>query len=309
MVEIFITETNNNSLQKSQITKGVWIDVTAPEPHEIDLLVEHTGVKREFLFHPLDLDEQARIDQEGDQILIIVDIPYSESDQDFYTVPLGIIIVRDEFIITVCSVQSPVIEDFKREKVKGFFTYKKTRFVFQLFQQIASYYLKYLRMINRKREQIESILHQSMKNEEIFNLLDLEKSLVYFTTSLKANELLMEKMLRLKILNMYEEDKDVLEDAIIENKQAIEMAHIYSNILSGMMDAFASIISNNLNIVMKFLTSVTLVLSIPTMVASFFGMNVSIPMQNYPHAFLMTIILSLLLSVLLAIYFRKKDLF
>ena len=162
---------------------------------------------------------------------------------------------------------------FVNRRVREFYTFKKTRFVFQILYRNAASYLRYLRIIDRKSDQIEEKLHISQKNSELIELLELEKSLVYFTTSLRSNEVVLEKLLRTERVKKYPEDEDLLEDVIIENKQAIEMANIYSGILSGMMDAFASVISNNLNIVMKFLATVTIVLSIPTMIASFFGMN------------------------------------
>ena len=157
---------------------------------------------------------------------------------------------------------------------------------------------------------IEHELHKSMKNKELIELFDLEKSLVYFTTSLRSNEMVLEKMLRLESIKKYPEDRELLEDVIIENKQAIEMANIYSNILNGTMDAFASIISNNLNIVMKTLTSITIVMSVPTMIASFYGMNVEgMPLANMPHSFFIIISMSFIISVLIAIFMIKKKLF
>jgi magnesium transporter len=313
MVEIFRTNPTTNEFYQAPIEKGVWINLISPTEEEIDLVVKETGVMREFIYHSLDVEERARLDQEDGQFLIIVDIP-SEGDDgylEYVTIPLGIIVVRDEFIITVCSEGNLILDKFKNNKFRGFATYKKTRFVFQIFHTVAEFYLRYLKYINRKTDIIEKKLHQSMKNEELFNLLSLEKSLVYFTTSLKSNEIVMEKVLRLKLLNMYQEDEDVLEDAIVENKQAIEMAHIYSNILSGMMDAFASVISNNLNMVMKFLTSITIVLTLPTMVASFFGMNVELPFNfgEYDHAFMAVIFLSFLISTTAAVILAKKKLF
>jgi magnesium transporter len=185
----------------------------------------------------------------------------------------------------------------------------KTRFVLQLLSLISTYYLSYLKKINRKTNQIEKELRQSLQNQELFSLLNLEKSLVYFTTSLKTNNIVTEKLLKSQYLKMYEDDQHLLEDVIIENKQAIEMAEIYSSILSGLMDAFASVISNNLNHVMKILTSITIVLSFPTMIASIYGMNVPLPYQNHPHSFTVLMILSLALSSITAIIFWKKRFF
>ena len=173
----------------------------------------------------------------------------------------------------------------------------------------ATYYLQYLRHINRMSDKIENELHKSTKNKELIELLSLEKSLVYFSTSLRGNEIVLEKMLRIDAIKKYQEDTDLLEDVIIENKQAIEMAKIYSDILGGIMDVFASIISNNLNIVMKFLTSVTVVMAIPTMVSSMFGMNVAVPLANNPHAFSLIIFISFAISLALTIIMMKKKLF
>jgi magnesium transporter len=217
--------------------------------------------------------------------------------------------VTEECFITISLVENPVIMDFINKKIKGFFTYKKTRFALQILFHISTYYLRYLKQINRKTDDIEKELHQSMKNEELYAFLSLEKSLVYFTTSLKSNKIVLQKMLRLNHLKMYEEDKDLLEDVIIENTQAIEMAETYHSILTSMMNTFASVISNNLNIVMKFLTSITIILSFPTIVASIYGMNVDLPYQNNPHAFVGVIFVALLLSSITTIIFWKKKYF
>ena len=181
--------------------------------------------------------------------------------------------------------------------------------IFQIFYQNAATFLNMLKKINKETEIAESVLKTSMKNKELLKMLSLEKSLVYFTTSLKANEVVMEKTLRGKIIKLYDEDEDILEDAIIENKQAIEMSKIYSDILNGTMDAYASIISNNLNGVMKFLTSITIVLSIPTLIASFWGMNVRVPMQDNVWGFLIISIVAVFVSVVAMVWLRKKDMF
>ena len=229
--------------------------------------------------------------------------------------PLGIIVVRDEYFITVSLKRNKIIDNFEKNRVKGFSTYKKTRFLFQImflnssyYYLNSSYYLSYLKQINKETEIAESILKNSMKNRELLKLLSLEKSLVYFTTSLKSNELVMEKTLRGKILKLYEEDEDILEDAIVENKQAIEMSKIYSDILNGTMDAYASIISNNLNGVMKFLTSITIILAIPTLIASLWGMNVPVPLQNSQYGFPVLIIISICVTIIAVIMLKRRDL-
>ncbi|GAY77312.1 magnesium and cobalt transport protein corA [Sporolactobacillus inulinus] len=233
-----------------------------------------------------------------------------ESDSAPYdTIPLGII-VTPYYFVTVCLQSNPIIDDFVNNRIRNFFTYKKTRFTLQILYVIARYYLKYLKTIDRRTSLIERELHESMRNKELFDLLSLEKTLVYFTTSLKSNSIVMEKMTKQRFLRMYEDDQDLLEDVIIEIKQAIEMSEVHSNILSGMMDAYASVISNNVNVVMKFLTTVTIVLSIPTMVASFWGMNVSgIPWEHALHGFWIPITLAIGLAGITALFFWKKKYF
>lgn len=291
--------------------KGNWINLINPSEEEILEVSSAFCINPDLLKAPLDEEERSRIESEDGQVLILIKIPTKESSKQFLkydTVPLGIIL-SEECVITVCLEKNILIEEFARRKVKSFYTFKRTRFVFQILFRAASLYLRYLREIDRKTSDIEAVLQKSMRNEEVVSLLNLGKSLVYFTTSLKANQLVMEKLLRSKILKMYEEDEDLLQDVIIENKQAIEMSEIYSNILNGTMDAFASVISNNLNIVMKFLTSVTIILSIPTIVTSFYGMNVNLPFQQQPHAYLITLLLSLGLSAGAVFMLARRGMF
>jgi magnesium transporter len=213
------------------------------------------------------------------------------------------------YIITVCLKENQITRDFVEKKVKGFYTFKKTRFFLQILYKNSIKYLFYLKQIDKLSHLIENKLHKSTKNKELIQLLELEKSLVYFSTSLKANESVLEKMLRTDMIKKYPDDAELLEDTIIENKQAIEMARIYSDILSGTMDAFASVISNNLNIVMKFLASVTIVMAIPTMIASYFGMNVQVPMANSPFAFPVIITISVTLCAAAALFMARKKMF
>jgi len=198
-------------------------------------------------------------------------------------------------------------DNFEKKKVKGFSTYKKSRFLFQIMLINASYYLTYLKQINKETEIAENVLKTSLKNKELLKLLSLEKSLVYFTTSLKSNELVMEKTLRGKILKMYDEDEDILEDAIIENRQAIEMSKTYSDILTSTMDAYSSIISNNLNGVMKVLTSLTVLISVPTLIASIWGMNVKLPFETNPYGFGILLGISIIIAIVTFIWLRIKD--
>lgn len=294
-----------------EITNGCWINLTNPTEKELEEVSEKTGLYMEFLKAPLDEEESSRLEIDDDQTFIIVDIPVMDAERksvQYYTIPLGIIL-NENLIVTICLKENRAIEDFILRKVKTFYTYKKSRFILQILYRIATYYLIYLKQIDKASHVIEEKLHKSMKNKELIQLLSLEKSLVYFSTSLKANEITLEKMLKLDIIQKYPEDQDVLEDVIIENKQAIEMANIYSNILSGTMDAFASIISNNLNIVMKLLASITIVMAIPTMISGFFGMNVKVPFADSPFGFGIIIVIAAVVSFLAVWILAKKDMF
>ena len=300
--------------EQTKLEKGCWINLINPTAQEINTLCNSIGVREEFIRYPLDQEEKARIDVEDDQTLIVIDLPTVEKNdgeiEGFTTIPIGMIVVRDDYFITVCTAESPILKEFIDCRVKGFFTFKKTRFILQILYKTAVYYLNYLKFINRETDKAENRLQKSMRNQELIRLLELEKSLVYFTTSLKSNEIVMEKLMRSKFIKMYEEDEDILEDAIIENRQAIEMGTIYRDILSGTMDAYASVISNNLNIVMKFLASVTIVISIPTIVSSIWGMNVAgLPFANDAFGFIKVMGIAFLTSLIAWIWLKKRDMF
>ena len=313
MIKIYNTNLKTNKLEEiNTIQKGCWINLVNPTEIEIKRVCEETNIEEAFIKYPLDYEEQARIDQEDDVVLFVIDVPtieYHNENKEYTTMPLGMIVVRDDFFITVALKKSKVIESFEAGIIKNMFTYKKTRFILQILYYNSSHFLNLLKQINKETEIAENVLQKSMKNKELIKLLTLEKGLVYFTTSLRSNEAVMEKTLRGKIVKMYEEDEDILEDAIVENKQALEMSKVYSNILNGTMDAYGSIISNNLNSVMKYLTSVTIVLSLPTMIASFWGMNVVMPLSDHPWAFPILLGFSVLVSITVAIFLRKKDMF
>ncbi|WP_125154549.1 magnesium transporter CorA family protein [Clostridium rectalis] len=316
MISIYkSTEEHEHKLLKQidSIEPGCWINIVAPSDQELLFISRKTNVPIDFLKAALDDEETSRIDSDDEKnMLVLLDIPFTEMEDNsltYDTYPLGII-HTDNLLITVCLKNSKIVSDFIDGKVKSFFTFKRSRFILQILYRVASYYLIYLRQIDKKSLLIERKLHKSMKNKELIQLLSLEKSLVYFSTSLKSNEITLEKMLKLDIMQKYPEDQDILEDVIIENKQAIEMANIYSNILSGTMDAFASVISNNLNIVMKLLASITIVMSIPNMISGMFGMNVrAIPFAEYPYGFWIIFSIILGLSVVTTIFLSKKDMF
>ena len=307
MIRIFKTE-DGAMHEKEEMQPGCWIALTNPTASEIIDIADTYQIDPDHLRAPLDEEERSRIEVEDEYTLILVDIPSIEERNGkdwFVTIPLAIITTKD-VLITVCLEETPVLTSFMDGRVRDFHTFMKTRFILQILYKNATQFLQYLRIIDKKSEVIERKLHQSQKNEELIELLELEKSLVYFTTSLRSNEVVLEKLLRIEKIKKYPEDTDLLEDVIVENKQAIEMANIYSGILSGTMDAFASVISNNLNIVMKFLATVTIVLSIPTMIASFYGMNVNshgMPFADSPYGFAIVLGLTLLLSLFVAYIF------
>ena len=313
LLKIYNTDMETNEFQEiKEFKKGSWINLVNPSENEIRKVCESVNIQEDFIRDALDYEEKARIDQEDDDntILFVVDVPIIEKGEEneiYATMPLGMIVVRDDFFITVSLRRNKIVDSFEKRKIKNFQTYKKTRFIFQILYLNSSFYLNYLKQINKETEIAEYILKNSMRNKELLKLLNLEKGLVYFTTSLKSNELVMEKTLRGKIIKLYEEDSEILEDAITENKQAIEMSQIYTNILNGTMDAYASIISNNLNSVMKTLTSITIILAVPTMISSFWGMNVGLPLQNSPFGFIIMISISVILTLLVSWWLKRRN--
>ncbi|MCI8655731.1 MAG: magnesium transporter CorA family protein [Clostridia bacterium] len=315
MLKIYNTDMIDGKLKEikniEEAEKGSWINLTSPTEIEIKKVCEKLKIQDEFIRYSLDSEEKARIDQEDDgTILFIVDIPYEEKMGEnvlYTTMPVGVIIVRDEYMLTVSLAKNKIIEAFEKGKIKTFATYKKSRFIFQILYQISLNYLDCLKKISKETENAENILQKNMKNKELLKMLGLEKTLVYFTTSLKSNELVMERTAKGKIIKLYEEDEDILDDAIIENRQAIEMSRIYSDILKTTRDAFSSIISNNLNGVMKFLTAITIVLAIPTMISSFWGMNVNLPFQNSAYGFSIMLGISAITTILVTCWLYKRD--
>jgi magnesium transporter len=310
MLAIFkTTETGLTRLQEFE--PGCWIDLVGPTETELLRVSGELNIPLDLLRSPLDEEEKSRIDVEDGLTQVIVDIPVLVKDDDereYTTIPLGMLVHPDCFI-TTCLRVNPILGEFERGAMRSFATFKKTRFLLQILQQVSAFYLRYLGRIDRETDKLERELRASMKNAEIFDLLNLQKGLVYFTTSLRSNEAVLQKLLRTKAVKMYEEDEDLLEDVIVENRQASEMARIYTDILTGMMDAFTSVISNNLNRVMKLLTSLTIILSIPVIVSSFYGMNVAIPFQNYTHAFTIVIAIAFAASLGFALVFWRKRYF
>lgn len=311
MMDFYSMQKGSRILEKvEQLTESNWINLENPSDKEIEEVVRLTGIHEDMLKAALDEEERARIETENGCTLVIVDIPVINSEKnDWYvysTLPLGII-WNEKHFVTVCLRETTVLNDFIKSKVRNFDVNKRTRFIYQILYLNASKFLHCLKQIDKTSTRVQHILHKSMKNKELIQLLDLEKALVYFSTSLNSNQLVLERIKSLGAIKHYEEDNDILEDVIVENKQAIEMATIYRDIMSGTMDAFASVISNNQNIVMKLLTAITICLTIPTLVSSLWGMNVAVPFENLPGGFfiILGIIVAIIVPVII-IMIRKK---
>ena len=304
----FFKTLDGRMVNAADLEKGCWIHIVNPNETELLTISEQASVELDFLKAALDEEETSRVEVEETCTLMILDVPLVVKDGKemiYSTVPMGIIITPDH-LITVSLRENPVIKEFSDGLVKNVQTTQKTRFLFQILLRASSRYLQYLRQIEKMSVYIEKQLHKSLRNKELIQLLALQKSLVYFSASLKADEITLEKILRGRVIKLYDDDQDLLEDVLIEFKQAIEMATIYSDVMAGTMDAFASVISNNLNIIMKVLTSITILLTIPNTVFSFFGMNVvDLPV---PHTWF-TIFITLFVAGITAVILWKKDLF
>lgn len=308
MIQVFKT-TEGLLKEHDAACDGAWVHLTAPTRSELDKVSEQCGALPDFLQAALDEEETPRIEKDDGQTLILVDIPVVEPEGTSFvynTIPLGII-VMENMVVTVCLDETTIIEGFMENRVKGFDTCKKTRFVLQLLFRSSTKFLQYLRQIDKATTQVENALKKNMRNRELMGMLKLEKSLVFFSTSLKANEGVLEKLQKPNFLKQYPDDMDLLDDVIIENRQAMEMAAIYRSILSGTMSTFASIISNSLNNVMKFLTAITIIIAVPTLLASFWGMNVPVPFQGTGYGFAAIIAISLVCAGLTVyVLWRRK---
>lgn len=295
-----------------QAEKGSWINVVHPSDEEVVRLQSDFQIPADLIQDILDVDERPRYEVDDDWTLIILRIPVENPTNGvpYYTVPLGIIQIND-ITITLCSTTNEVLPFAQPALYRGpsQLIHDEVNFIIKLFLRSGSTYLRYLKQINQQTAQIEEELEKSIRNKELNKLLKMEKCLVYFITSLKANEIVLAKMRNAMKRNLTELNEDLLEDAFIENKQALEMSQIYSDIQSGMMDAFASVISNNLNVVMKQLASISIILMIPTLIASLYGMNVPNHLEGNTWAFAIVIAISFFAALVGIIIFRKKDLF
>lgn len=297
------------------IAPGTWINLENPSDREIEKISTAARIPEDMLKAALDEEERAHIDSDGDCTLIVIDIPVINEEKDDYvysTLPLAIIYTSDYFV-TVCLRETSVLMQFTDNAVRNFDVNKRTRFLYQILYINATKYLHYLKMIDRTASRIQQSLHRSLKNTELIKLLALDKALVYFSTSLNANQVVIDRIKQMSVVKHYEEDNDLLDDVIIENKQAIEMASIHREVLSGTMDAFASVISNNQNIVMKLLTAITILLTIPTLISSLWGMNVWVPFGEgsvmYRYGFWIILGIIAVIMIPVVIIMIKKDMF
>ena len=321
MIDILYNDPNKNLCtcpEEQELTSeflvNKWINLVNPDDREVDKITSLTGISEEYLKAALDEEERARIDKDDNCVMVLMDVPIIEEDpeNDYYTygtIPMSII-HKDNYLVTVCLRENSVVNDFKVGRVKNVETFKSTRLTFQLLYAVSTKFLYYLRLINKASQRVQSTLEKNMKNNAILEMLDLQKSLVYFSTSISANDAVIEKLNKQNYLKKYEEDQDVIDDAGIENKQAAEMCSIYREIMNGTMEAYGTIISNNVNDIMKFLTALTLVISVPTLIASLFGMNLGgIPGLTSPWGFGVVCAISLFLAVVAGIFLAKKKMF
>lgn len=317
MIKIFKTE-ENKKLQKlsiSEAVSGSWFSLINPTEEEIKQVSLVLGLDEDFLRNSLDLDERSRIEIEDGNILIITNLPIMTDDGCFDTLPMGIIYTPTS-IMTVCSKDNNILASFNETTAYSFDTRNKTEFMLKILYRSVKFYLKYLDIINRTSENVETELQKATNNKALFQLMEIQKTLVYFSTALKDNDIVLQKIMRMtkstssvNYLKTTEEDMDLLEDVIIDTKQAIEMVDMHRMILEAMMEGFASIINNNLNLVMKFLAAITIIMSIPTMIGGLWGMNVPVPFGGNPYGFLVVVTLSVIISFVVVAYFRKKGMF
>lgn len=311
MLKIYKTD-NGIISEMSDFQEGCWINMESPTMEETRRVATHFDIDITDIIAALDDEESSRVDLEEGYTLILVDIPSEEirNNRNAYTtIPLGIILVKDA-VITVCSQENMVMSMFAKNRIKGFSTKKRMRFVYQIMFRTASVYQAYLRVIDRRRSEIE--LRAGRKNTEdmdLFDLHELESNLVYFATSLSANKLVLDRLTRYERIKQYQDDKELLEDVIIENKQAIEMTNIYRDIIHGTRELISNIIDNRLNNTMKFLTSITLVMAIPTIISGIYGMNVNdnwMPLSNTPHGFLIICVLITIVCIAVLVTLKKR---
>ena len=310
LVKIYRTD-DRKIHEEDELTEGVWVQMVNPSEGEGEEYARKLDVDISDLLAALDEEESSRIELQDGYTLILVDIPTVEirhEKQSYTTIPLGIILTQD-VIVTVCTDDTPVLQNFVNNRVKEFSTKKKMRFVYQILFRTATNYQMNLRVIDKKRTEIEERIGKNTEDIDLIDLHELESTLVYFATSLRANGVVLDRLTRYKRLEQYPEDKELLGDVIVENRQAIEMTSIYRDIINGTRELMSSVIDNRLNNVMKYLTSITIVMAIPTVISGIYGMNVNekwMPFANTPHGFLIICVLTLLICIVTMLVLRKK---
>ncbi len=310
MISIFKTE--NSIIQElDNYESNIWIKMVSPSNEEASYISQRYGIDIDHVKAALDNDESARIEIEDDYTLILVDIPVNErrgEHNEYTTIPLGILLCEDA-IITVCARETAILKPFTQKRMKDFSTKKRIRFLYQILYRNAVEYQVDLRKIDKKRTQIESHISEITEDTELIELHELESNLVYFATSLRSNGLILERLTRYTRIKQYPEDKELLEDVIIENKQAIEMTQIYRDIINGTRELMSTVINNRLNNVMKLLASITIVMAIPTIISGLYGMNVAtegIPLASSPWGFAIICGFTLLVCIIALIILRKR---
>lgn len=311
MVKYFRTD-NQIIHEEDRLEDGVWVQMIQPTNQEAEEVAEALNVDIDDVKAALDLEERSRIELEDGYTLILVDIPTTElrhEKQSYTTIPLGIILAQD-VIVTVCTEDTPVLKNFVMNRVKEFSTKKRLRFVYQILYRTASIYQANLRIIDKRRTEIEERIGEDTEDSDLVDLHELESTLVYFATSLRANGVVLDRLTRYKRLEQYPEDKELLDDVIIENQQAIEMTSIYRDIINGTRELMSSVIDNRLNNVMKILTTITIVMAIPNIISGVYGMNVAkqwMPFSDTPYGFLIICgIIGLSCLVVLLLLHKKK---
>lgn len=308
---LHIYKTTDQGFEKlDSIVSGCWVNAVDPTVEENQKLIEW-GIDGDYINYSLDPDEMARVEREEDYTFILLRIPIFQGtavDVPYTTVPLGMHI-QEHMVTTICRYESDIFKVLTNGKYRGLRTAKRYRLALYIFLETSLRYLNCLRTINKTTDALEDQLQKSTRNREVLELLKYQKSLTYFATALRSNEVMMERLQRIQMFNQYEEDQDLLEDVLTENQQAIQMVNINNEILSAMMDAFASIISNNLNSVMKALAALTIIVSLPGTVAAFYGMNVDVPLQTHPLAFMVVVGIAFALTGLAILIFAKRDWF
>ncbi|MBN8854682.1 MAG: magnesium transporter CorA [Sphingobacteriales bacterium 50-39] len=309
----FFKNINHQTVEIERPENGTWVNILPPlKQQEFTNLSEKLDIPLDFLTDSLDIDERARFEEEDNVKLIVIKTPtennsFNESDAYYITIPICIILTHNQ-IVTVNSFENGAIKKFLNT-FQNRHPDKKNMMVLKVIEKITQTYMEYLKEINQRRNLMEQKLYASNRNEELLELMKIQKSMVYFVTALRSNEMLLLKLIRTNFLGLTDEEKEFLDDLAVDMSQALEMANIYTNILSSTLDAFASIINNNMNNVLKRLTSITIILSLPALVTSIYGMNVDIPGSKAPNAFYIVMLVSIGISIIISWYFMKKKWF